>query len=134
MITSAQVIPEAGVGQADSGLEVDPADTAIVAIAKPEAVQLVNVTNGWATTLAGTAGATWVSFAPDGALAIVTSGYHVRLFPDPRTDPARSRLVVRTGTVTRVAFSPAGAMAVTEADVPAPVTSKERMPGGWPWS
>jgi WD40 repeat protein len=118
MITSAQVIPIAGVGQADSGLDVDPADTAMVAIARPAAVQLVNVTNGRAAALPGTAGAIWVSFAPDGALAVVTSDYHVRLFPDPRTAPARSRLVVRTGAVTRVAFSPAGAMAVTEADGP----------------
>jgi WD40 repeat protein len=109
-VSSSQIMASNGLGLFPSGMAFDPADTAFLAITRASAVSLVNVTDGQASTLPDTAGASWVSFAPDGALAVVVSG-DLRLFPAPRTDPGDSS-VLRTG-VSRVVFSPAGAMAVT---------------------
>jgi WD40 repeat protein len=109
-ITSGQIMADNGLGLFPSGMAFDPADTAFLAIARASAVSLVNVTDGKAIALGDTAGASWVSFAPSGALAVVVSG-DLRLFPAPRTDPDVSS-VLRAG-VSRVVFSPAGAMAVT---------------------
>jgi WD40 repeat protein len=120
--TSRTVTPAGDPGtsatQVHSGLAFDPADTAILAVAKPDAVNLVNVTNGRVVALAGTADATGVAFAPDGTLAVAVAG-DVRLWPAPLTDPAGSRLAARTGRAISVAFSPAGAMAVTQSARPA---------------
>jgi hypothetical protein len=89
----------------------DPAGTATLAMATPRTVDLVDVKNGQVTPVPNTEGASQIAPAPDGALGVVVKG-DILLVPHPPTDPARSRLVVRTGEADDVTFSPAGAMAV----------------------
>ena len=92
----------------------DPADTAILAVATPSAVDLIDVRDGGdgsVRVLPGTVGATWAAFAPSGKLAVVVDGT-VRIFPDPLTAPRRSSLARGPADASRVTFSPDGAMAV----------------------
>jgi WD40 repeat protein len=111
LVGTLQTLAPDGEGTQGPDMEFDPADTAILAAVAPGGIDLINVTNGKASVLPGTAGATWVSFSPAGALAIA-DGDGVRLFPDPLTERKRSRLIVGASAASRVAFSPAGALAV----------------------
>ncbi|HUN36768.1 MAG TPA: AAA family ATPase [Trebonia sp.] len=105
-------------GQEPPVMDFDPASPNILAAAAPSAVDLINVAdNKLAGVLPGTGNASWVAFAPDGALAVITtSGLQLR--PDPLGQPSRSEAVAGTGNATSVAFSPAGAMAVVSASKP----------------
>jgi WD40 repeat protein len=96
--------------QSNMVMGFDPADTAVLATTTPGAVDLIDVSDSKVSVIPGTAGAAWASFAPSGALAVVTSA-GVLLFPRPLTAPGYSRIPGTAGAV-RVTFSPVGAMAV----------------------